>query len=119
MAKGPEYQKRWYKERRAKGLCCACDEPAVAGKAHCEYHAKAMSRNARKRKYGLTEEQLCALESITECAICGGPAEHIDHDHETGAIRGVLCLNCNAVLGHAHDDVNVLAKAIAYLSENS
>jgi hypothetical protein len=39
----------------------------------------------------------------------------VDHDHVTGAVRGLLCSNCNLVLGYACDDVTVLQKAIGYL----
>lgn len=53
------------------------------------------------------------------CAICGGPPTRpsfaIDHAHETGAVRGLLCDRCNVMLGMARDSVNVLAAGIAYL----
>jgi hypothetical protein len=55
-----------------------------------------------------------------KCAICGGPPTlgrrlDIDHDHETGRIRGLLCHHCNTMLGQAHDSADVLQKAIRYL----
>jgi len=39
----------------------------------------------------------------------------VDHDHETGKIRGLLCTFCNTALGKFHDDVEILKKAIDYL----
>ena len=56
----------------------------------------------------------------TVCAICGqkpsASALHYDHDHETGEFRGWLCFRCNAGLGMFEDNVEYLAKAIAYLN---
>lgn len=52
------------------------------------------------------------------CAICKNPFEtrpEVDHDHGTGRVRGLLCGNCNKMLGHARDNVSVLNAAIQYL----
>ena len=83
----------------------------------------------RLKKYGLTpasyEERLVAQGR--RCAICGtnepdGRANHagvarftVDHDHATGAVRGLLCVECNRGLGAFDDDPERLALAIAYL----
>jgi hypothetical protein len=56
------------------------------------------------------------------CAICkkNDPASkkgwHTGHDHSTGFIRGILCHDCNVMLGYAQDSLEVLQKAIEYLS---
>lgn len=47
-----------------------------------------------------------ALQQGEVCAVCGdGGAAHVDHDHESGAVRGVLCFNCNRGLGYLGDDL--------------
>lgn len=55
------------------------------------------------------------------CAVCkltdpkGVGSWHVDHDHNTGAVRGLLCHHCNLLLGHAADDPERLRQAIHYL----
>ncbi|MGW4159353.1 endonuclease domain-containing protein [Streptomyces sp. NPDC004788] len=47
------------------------------------------------------------------------PAAHVDHCHETGRVRGVVCFNCNSAIGKLGDDPDVLRRAIAYLEGNA
>jgi hypothetical protein len=50
------------------------------------------------------------------CAICrSAPAVHVDHDHETGAVRALRCLNCNGGLGRFRDDPFLLRMAAFYV----
>lgn len=75
-------------------------------------------RNRLKTKYGLTPEGLSALLESQDglCLVClAEPATHIDHNHETGLFRGLLCENCNRGLGMFHDDPDVLVAAAEYL----
>lgn len=79
------------------------------------------------RKYGLSLEQHQALlnRSGGKCMICltgeNGMAQgkrlHIDHDHLTGRVRGLLCGNCNAALGLLQDNTDLLQKAKDYLND--
>lgn len=55
------------------------------------------------------------------CALCGradpyGRNLAVDHDHDTGKIRGLLCTHCNFALGLVRDDVSVLQKMVEYLT---
>jgi hypothetical protein len=80
-------------------------------------------RRYRVAQYGLTLEEFDALVAKQKgcCAICRKPLEkntllvHIDHDHETEEVRGVLCKPCNNGLGNFYDNVKVLKRAIEYL----
>lgn len=78
-----------------------------------------------KRKYGITlveYEQMLADQDY-KCAICQRPAGYdgielaVDHDHETGEVRGLLCAKCNPMIGYADDSPSILEAAIAYLVE--
>jgi hypothetical protein len=53
------------------------------------------------------------------CAICrAAPAGHVDHDHVTGAVRELLCFNCNGGLGQFRDDPAVLRAAADYVERH-
>ena len=80
-------------------------------------------RNHIKRTYGITEEDYCNMWNDQEglCAICGsdhnkGRRFAIDHCHDTGKVRGLLCDSCNWMLGNAKDNIKTLAKGIEYLT---
>lgn len=53
------------------------------------------------------------------CALCGGPPGQrrlaVDHDHQTGKVRALLCSNCNTGLGCFSEDVTLLQQAINYI----
>lgn len=76
-----------------------------------------------KRDYNLTieEHNNMLIQQDYTCAICGTHQNDlrqnlcIDHNHTTGKIRGLLCHQCNLVLGNALDNIGVLENAIQYL----
>jgi hypothetical protein len=71
-----------------------------------------------KRRYGIGAADVDALIEAQggTCPVCGRPdPEHVDHDHRSGTVRGILCFNCNGGLGQFGDDVDRLAGAIRYL----
>lgn len=97
--------------------------PSYQTEVRREYEAKReRDRNGwRKRRYGLTEEEFLSMleQQNYLCAICETRPDQrelaIDHCHETGKVRGLLCMNCNTALGKFKDDVALLQKAISYL----
>jgi hypothetical protein len=60
------------------------------------------------------------LSSQKSCTICGKEERLVvDHDHETGKVRGLLCNHCNRGLGHFRDNIEFLEDAIKYLRDRS
>jgi Recombination endonuclease VII len=103
-----EIKTRWINE----GNICevnGCDRPAK-----CKGLCSACYR--RFQKYNITREQLISLKYI--CEVCGETEWselHIDHDHVTGAFRGVLCRPCNTSLGQLCEDVDRIVKLSEYV----
>jgi len=80
-----------------------------------------------KRKYGITLEDYDAMLEKQGgcCAICKSETSKrndyfmVDHDHETGAVRGLLCSPCNSAIGLLGDNISTLQNAINYLSTHT
>lgn len=76
-----------------------------------------------KRVYGISVEDYDRLlvKQDGRCAICGDlPGERlldVDHCHQSGAVRGLLCVRCNTSIGKFDDDPVLLRSALTYLSE--
>jgi hypothetical protein len=98
------------------------------GKYRCRDCLTELSREVQARRRGCTPEQYQALleKQDGRCAICGVAEGHrschgtkcrlaIDHDHRTGATRGLLCNNCNRGLGRFKDSIAILESALRYL----
>lgn len=70
----------------------------------------------------VTYAELVDILKQKKCAICRQDFQkdrvgQIDHDHKTGQVRGLLCLHCNLLLGHAKDQPNILRAALTYLEK--
>jgi hypothetical protein len=71
------------------------------------------------RRYGITAAEADYLLDLQQglCAICKeAPAAHVDHDHATGAVRALLCFNCNGGLGQFKDNPSFLHAAAYYVA---
>lgn len=94
-------------------------------RAYNKEHPMSNRDKARKSRYGITaEDYLTMLEKQKSlCAICGktnasGKLLSVDHSHTTGIIRGLLCTNCNSLLGFAGEKTRTLSLAIKYLNKH-
>ena len=84
-------------------------------------------RSALKRKYNITVEDYEKLLAIQNevCAICLNPETYVyndrqyrlavDHCHTTGKVRGLLCKDCNQILGRFNEDTDRFQRAIKYI----
>lgn len=93
---------------------------AEHSKAWQQSHPEWYARRHRRVTYGLSQEQFDELQAKQEgaCAICHKPFTKricVDHDHETGAVRGLLCNPCNSGIGNLQDSIENLEAAIRYL----
>ena len=96
------------------------------------YHNNPLkAKEQRLKKYGITLSEYNAFRENQKycCAVCGthetevaqGRAKstdhalHVDHCHTTGKVRGLLCTNCNTILGKCYDNPKILENAIKFL----
>jgi hypothetical protein len=73
------------------------------------------------RQYGITPDEYDALfeKQHGACAICRSNTDLvIDHNHQTGVVRGLLCASCNKALGFFIDDPDVALRAASYLTKD-
>jgi hypothetical protein len=93
----------------------------------CRACVRVAARQSKLRvKYGITAEEYARMfaEQDGKCAICGRTGEEtggrwqrlgVDHDHQTDAVRGLLCAPCNSAIGLLQDDPEIVMAAAAYL----
>ena len=108
----------------------------MAHENQVEYNRKWRARNANQfkrqqlgyhylRKYGITQEDYDAIfvEQEGKCKACGVHQLKIkgrlcvDHDHETGEVRALLCSNCNTALGLLKEDITAILKLAEYTKQ--
>lgn len=112
-------------------LCRTCGEV----KPHSEWHRNATASDGLstrgkacraaegragrlKRQYGITaveRDELIASQGGVCCICSAALPAHVDHCHETGRVRGVLCFSCNAALGQFKDRPDVIRRAATYV----
>lgn len=80
---------------------------------------KMRNKNLQRNYHGFTTIQYDALflEQGGKCAVCDKQQKqhlHVDHDHTTGIVRGLLCSDCNTALGHLHDSPIIISRLLQY-----
>lgn len=118
-------QKKWRENNRErcleKGRKYYAENKDKIKERKKKYTEKEVIRSRKKNlaRYGIDEEILLRMKEEQNhcCAICGEIKKLVvDHNHTTGETRGLLCSNCNIVLGMAKENINILSKAIIYIS---
>lgn len=109
----------WRRQNLAK---CAADQ-----KKHRLANPERFKDYGRKQAYGLQPGEYAAMLAAQDgkCAICkrsennGRGGLHVDHCHDLGHVRGLLCHGCNVSIGHFQHNTAVLEAAIQYLNRSS
>jgi hypothetical protein len=95
----------------------------IKNREHKRRNKQVMQDRNRYWKYGITRQEFDALVAAAgyRCESCGGQPRPphgwcIDHCHDTGEVRGVLCNRCNTGIGMLGDCADGVARALAYLT---
>lgn len=127
-ARPDKYPQKKFNDKKCR-KCGSLFSPSAPSHLYCNQSCADYSHNENylKRTYKITMELYVKMleEQKNRCKICGGDGflmseNHklklvVDHCHSSGAIRGLLCHNCNRGLGLFKDSSEVLNKAIQYL----
>lgn len=120
-----EWMRKFNKTPEGKAYNKSCREAWRNKNPNQEENYKERARDLRfQREFGITLDiyNEMFLKQRGCCAICTRHQSEfkrrlaIDHCHVSGQVRKLLCHNCNALLGHARDDANILEVAIKYLT---
>ena len=124
-----KYPNGYFKQKECK-TCKTLFTPGAPSRLYCS--ASCRGKNAYyKRNYGITDADLEEMKQSQNnlCYLCGdsgfliGKNNHteklaVDHDHETGKVRKLLCHNCNRALGLFKDNPELMRKAASYVEDH-
>lgn len=110
-----------------KSWCKECSNAVQKDRYEVDVNRRRSKKEGNiKLKYGLTPEAWKGLFEKQQgvCAICKNPETQnkrisVDHDHQTGKVRGLLCNNCNRGLGLLKDSLHTLVAAVEYLKSSA
>lgn len=105
-----------------RSRCRPCHAKSVRDWQQTPKQRAARLARARLKAYGVSEDEYLARldQQSGTCAICRevcstGKNLAVDHDHSTGAVRGLLCARCNTGIGNLRDRPDLLRQAVEYL----
>lgn len=108
----------------SSGICRHCDSAIKNDKTNRRSYCKTCQPNAtawqRLKNYGISQDEFDAMyfEQCGSCYICkNSEAVCVDHDHDTGKVRALLCNGCNTGIGGLQDSPKILRLAAIYLEE--
>ncbi len=113
------------RKRSSDGLCDWCKSCVKEYGHGWKIRTKLIRKDKfLKKQYGISKEEFDRLliSQNSCCAICFVPGIetykglHVDHDHISGRVRGLLCNSCNSGIGRFHDSAENLIRAAEYLS---
>lgn len=118
-------------DKRWRGTVKLDCKPCHNAKKKLRYNPIQNRETNLKRNYDITYKTVCSMYTQQNgcCAICGKDISlevsntkkkkaHVDHCHQTGKVRGLLCTKCNTLLGMAEDNKDTLQNAILYLDRS-
>ena len=133
-----EYNRRWYIINRKKKLKYAKlyqqknhEKCKLRWRLYSKKNKKKRNQYSRfwkfKKKYGLSKEgyENLLIRQKNKCAICGSLLStdsrqiHVDHDHKTGKVRGIVHQSCNLTLGFSNENIETLKSVIRYIQRHS
>lgn len=76
---------------------------------------KKWRRIAQRYGIGKPQWEMLLMKQVGHCALCPLPAEVVDHDHQSGQVRGLLCYRCNLLLAGLDADPSWFSRAKEYV----
>lgn len=123
-----KYREKWNCDN-VHGVCKDCMR--IRRRNYRRANPEKSRHETLRDNYGISITEYKTMNKAQKglCAICGKPETWtwkgqpcglaVDHDHDTGKVRGLLCNACNRSLGGFQHDISILASAICYLQRHS
>jgi len=113
---------------KSNNACVSCERKRCRLTNYKQQHKQHQSSDDYKKRrreykyrylYGLSTEEMFSMRQSSICPICLAKPKRfcVDHDHQTGKVRGLLCYRCNTGLGLFLENPDVLKRAVYYLEK--